>query len=150
MLIRKGASDNVMVFPESDYDNNAFGFSNGQYTFSHKAYGADSFRYSWNFGRNWTQWKSWEDTTFIDGGVFDTPDNFWPGQHILVQCKFTIASISINTDVERYPKIGATLRNPPVVSFMPIAATVSNVAYHNCSLVDRLMPGVTTRVSRPK
>jgi alpha-1,3-glucan synthase len=88
-LIRKAASNNVMVFPESDYDNNAFGFSNGQYTFSHTAYGADSFRYSWNFGRNWTQWKSWEDTTYIDAGVFDTPDLFWEGQHILVQCKFT-------------------------------------------------------------
>ncbi|KAN0123743.1 glycosyltransferase [Russula decolorans] len=85
LLIRKGASGNVMVFPESDYDNDAFGFSNGQYTFSHTAYGADSFRYSWNFGRNWTQWKSWEDTTYIDAGVFDTPDNFWQGQHILVQ-----------------------------------------------------------------
>jgi alpha-1,3-glucan synthase len=93
LLIRKGASDNVIVFPESDYNNSAFGFSNGQYTFSHSAYGADSFRYSWNFGRNWTQWKSWEDTTYIDAGVFDTPDNFWQGQHILVQCKFTIATI---------------------------------------------------------
>ncbi|KAI0006163.1 glycoside hydrolase family 13/glycosyltransferase family 5 protein [Russula compacta] len=85
LLIRKGASNNVMVFPESDYDNSAFGFSNGQYTFSHKAYGADSFRYSWNFGRNWTQWKSWEDTTYIDSSVFDDSANFWQGQHIMVQ-----------------------------------------------------------------
>lgn len=103
MLIRKGASDNVMVFPETDYNNSAFGFSNGQYTFSHSAYGADSFRYSWNFGRNWTQWKSWEDTTFIDASVFDTPDLFWQGQHIVVQCEFTIASI--HTVVERYLRL---------------------------------------------
>jgi alpha-1,3-glucan synthase len=82
-----------MVFPESDYDNSAFGFSNGQYTFSHKAYGADSFRYSWNFGRNWTQWKSWEDTTFIDANNFGGPENFWQGQHIQVQCKLTVASV---------------------------------------------------------
>ena len=47
-------------------------------------------------------------------------------------------------------KIGATLRNPPVVSFMPIAATVSNVGCHNYSLVGRLIPGVTTKVSRLK
>ncbi|KAI0302169.1 modular protein with glycoside hydrolase family 13 and glycosyltransferase family 5 domains [Russula brevipes] len=85
LLMRKGASNNVMVFPESDYDSSAFGFSNGQYTFSHKAYGADSFRYSWNFGRNWTDWKNWEDTTFINSSVFDSQDDFWPGQHILVQ-----------------------------------------------------------------
>jgi alpha-1,3-glucan synthase len=52
-----------MVFPESDHNNSAPGFANGQYTFSH---GADSFRYSTNFGRNWTQWNPWDDTTFID------------------------------------------------------------------------------------
>ncbi|KAI0306448.1 modular protein with glycoside hydrolase family 13 and glycosyltransferase family 5 domains [Multifurca ochricompacta] len=92
LLIRKGASDNVMVFPGSDYDGSSFGFSNGQYTFSHRAYGADSFRYSWNFGRNWTQWKSWEDTTFIDSSVFDQSDNFWQGQHIIVQYWSYLAS----------------------------------------------------------
>ncbi|KAH9981170.1 modular protein with glycoside hydrolase family 13 and glycosyltransferase family 5 domains [Lactifluus volemus] len=85
LLIRKGASNNPIVFPGSDYDNSAFGFSNGQYTFSHKAYGADMFRYSWNYGRNWTQWKNWEDTTFIDSKVFSGADNFWTGQHIMVQ-----------------------------------------------------------------
>ncbi len=77
-----------MVFPESDYDNSAFSFSNGQYSFSHKAFGADSFRYSPNFGRNWTQWKSWEDTTFIDASAFHNPDFFWQGEHIMVQCEF--------------------------------------------------------------
>jgi alpha-1,3-glucan synthase len=103
LLIRKGASNNVIVFPASDYDNSAFGFSNGQYTFSHKAYGADSFRYSWNFGQNWTQWKSWENTTFIDSNLFSRPDNFWPGQHIIVQCKFVIAFI--RTDTERCSRL---------------------------------------------
>ena len=87
-MIRKGASTNVIVFPQSDYNNSAFGFSNGQYTFSHQAYGADSIRYSWNFGYNWTEWVAWEDTTFINSSVFSGPDNFWEGQHIIVQCKF--------------------------------------------------------------
>ena len=82
-----------MVFPESDYNNSAFGFANGQYTFSHQAFGADSFRYSTNFGRNWTQWNPWEDTTFIDASAFDTPDIFWQGQHIMVQCEFRVAII---------------------------------------------------------
>ncbi|TFY55439.1 hypothetical protein EVG20_g9317, partial [Dentipellis fragilis] len=83
LLLRKGASDNVMVFPSSDYDNDAFGSSNGQYTFTHKAFGADMFRYTWNYGQNWTSWKNWEDTTYIDEDVF--AGNWWPGQHIMVQ-----------------------------------------------------------------
>jgi alpha-1,3-glucan synthase len=90
LFIRKGASCNVVVFPESDYDDNAFRFSNGQYTFLHKAHGADNIRYLWNFGRNRSQWKPWEETTFIDASVFDSSDNFWEGQHILMQCRFTI------------------------------------------------------------
>lgn len=75
-----------MVFPESDYDNAAFGFSNGQYTFTHSALGADMLRYSANFGQNWTAWRNWEDTTTIDESDFD--NNFWDGQHIMVQCKW--------------------------------------------------------------
>ncbi|THH17817.1 hypothetical protein EW146_g3074 [Bondarzewia mesenterica] len=85
LLLRKGASDNVMVFPDSDYDSSSFGFSNGQYTFTHKALGADKFRYSWNYAVNWTEWKSWEDTTTIDQSVFADASNFWTGQHIMVQ-----------------------------------------------------------------
>ncbi|PFH54317.1 glycosyltransferase family 5 protein [Amanita thiersii Skay4041] len=86
LLLRKGALDNVMVFPESDYDTSgAFTLSNGQYSFTHKAFGADKFRYSWNFGKNWTDWKDWEDTTLIDQNVFRGNDLFWYGVHIMVQ-----------------------------------------------------------------
>lgn len=88
-----------MVFPESDYDNDAFGYSNGQYTFTHNAFGADMFRYSANFGQNWTQWQNWEDTTTIDPKAFD--DNFWEGQHIMVQCT---SAVSFQTDqLSNYP-----------------------------------------------
>jgi alpha-1,3-glucan synthase len=90
VLIRKGEANNVMVFPENEYDtDSSFGFSNGQYTFAHKAYGADMFRYSWNFGQNWTQWANWEDTTIISKDVFANSANFWDGDHIMVQCQFT-------------------------------------------------------------
>ncbi|KII88464.1 glycosyltransferase family 5 protein [Plicaturopsis crispa FD-325 SS-3] len=85
LMVRKGSAQNVMVFPEADYDNDAFGYSNGQYTFTHKAFGADMFRYSWNFGQNWTTWKNWEDVTTIDSNVFDDSALFWTGQHIMVQ-----------------------------------------------------------------
>ncbi|EMD38388.1 bifunctional glycoside hydrolase family 13 glycosyltransferase family 5 protein [Gelatoporia subvermispora B] len=85
LLLRKGSSKNVMVFPESDYDSDAFGFSNGQYTFTHKALGADMLRYSWNYGQNWSDWRQWEPVTTMNASVFDSSDNFWQGQHVMVQ-----------------------------------------------------------------
>ncbi|CAA7271667.1 unnamed protein product [Cyclocybe aegerita] len=85
-LLRKGSSDNVMVFPENDYDKSeSFTLSNGKYVFNHKAYGADRFRYTWNFGRNWTEWSSWEDTTTIEPNLFKSSEAFWTGDHIIVQ-----------------------------------------------------------------
>jgi len=78
-----------MVFPANDYDNSgSFTNNNGQYQFTHKAYGADKLRYSWNFGKNWTDWTNWEDTTTIDEKLFDSPETFWAGDHITVQCKY--------------------------------------------------------------
>lgn len=135
-----------MVFPESDYNSSAFGFSNGQYTFSHGAFGADSFRYSVNFGYNWTEWKFWEDTTFIDASVFEGPEYFWQGQHIMVQCEYRLAIIRAYT--EQFPKIGVNLRNPPPPSFTLIAVTANHVAYRNFSPVDHSMLGALTRGSR--
>ncbi|KDQ60792.1 glycosyltransferase family 5 protein [Jaapia argillacea MUCL 33604] len=85
LLLRKGSSQNVMVFPDSDYDTSAFAKANGNYTFTHKAFGADMLRYSWNFGQNWTQWQNWEDVTTIEGSLFDNSENWWQGQHIMVQ-----------------------------------------------------------------
>lgn len=91
LLLRKGASNNVMVFPLEDYANDAFSFdsSQNQYTFNHSAIaiGAEMFRYSWNYGQNWTQWTTWEDSTSIDKSLFDNSDNWWEGEHIMVQCK---------------------------------------------------------------
>lgn len=75
-----------MIFPQSDYDNDAFGFSNGQYTFTHSAFGADMLRYSTNFGQNWTEWRNWEDTTTISASDFSGSGNWWQGQHVMVQC----------------------------------------------------------------
>ncbi|KAG8699976.1 Cell wall alpha-1,3-glucan synthase ags1, partial [Ceratobasidium sp. 394] len=86
LMVRKGSAKNVMVFPNADYDNEAFGYSGGSYTFTHKAIGADKFRYTWNYGKNWTDWAAYEDTTTIPGSVFEpTKDMFWDGQHLIVQ-----------------------------------------------------------------
>jgi alpha-1,3-glucan synthase len=87
-LLRKGAANNVMVFTENDYDtNSSFTLTGDSYTFTHRAYGADMFRYSWNFGQNWTDWANWEDVTTINKSVFQDTDLFWEGNHIQVQCK---------------------------------------------------------------
>ena len=97
-MIRKGSAKNVIVNPSNDYDADAFGWSDGKYTFTHHAFGADMFRYSWNFGRNWTSWQNWEDVTTIDSSVFDEKENeeiFWDGQHIMVQCKSILRSLTL-------------------------------------------------------
>ncbi|KAG6819041.1 hypothetical protein H0H93_016019, partial [Arthromyces matolae] len=87
LLIRKGLRDNVLVFPQNDYSQSG-SFqrqSENVYAFIHKAYGADRFRYSWNFGRNWTEWKSWENITIMEADLFTSPDTLWNGAHIMVQ-----------------------------------------------------------------
>ncbi|KIK57781.1 glycosyltransferase family 5 protein [Collybiopsis luxurians FD-317 M1] len=85
LLLRKGTSGNVMVFPENDYNSSALTQSDGKYLFTHSAYGADKFRYSWNYGQNWTNWTNWEDTSTIDTSAFDGTNQFWEGSHIMVQ-----------------------------------------------------------------
>ncbi|KAH7908597.1 glycoside hydrolase family 13/glycosyltransferase family 5 protein [Hygrophoropsis aurantiaca] len=94
LLLRKGAADNVMVFPESDYDNSAFKYSDGQYTFTHKAYGADMLRYSGNYGKTWTNWTNWENVTVVSSNVVNNTDIFWQGQHIMVQYWSQVAASS--------------------------------------------------------
>jgi alpha-1,3-glucan synthase len=95
LMVRKGSAKNVMVFQSADYDNDAFGYSDGSYTFTHKALGADKFRYTWNYGKNWTDWAPYEDVTTIPGSLFvPTPDMFWEGQHLIVQYWSEVASSS--------------------------------------------------------
>jgi len=89
LLLRKGQANNIMVFPDSDYDNAAFGYSNGQYTFTHHAYGADMYRYSGNYGQSWSNWSSWENVTTIPADVLTNIDNWWQGQHIMMQCEYS-------------------------------------------------------------
>ncbi|KAH7926306.1 glycoside hydrolase family 13/glycosyltransferase family 5 protein [Leucogyrophana mollusca] len=85
LLLRKGAANNVMVFPESDYDNSAFKYSGGQYTFTHQAFGADMLRYSGNYGQSWSNWTNWENVTTVPSDIVSNSDIFWEGQHIMMQ-----------------------------------------------------------------
>lgn len=71
-----------MVFPNNDYNNSALAFSNGEYTFTHSAYGADMFHYSLDFGQTWTNWTNWEDTTKVNTSFFADATMFWDGMPI--------------------------------------------------------------------
>lgn len=100
LLLRKGAADNIMVFPDSDYDSSAFQHSNNQYTFTHKAYGADMLRYSGDFGQSWSNWTNWENVTTIPSDVVSNTDTWWTGQHIMVQCMLHVISLlGLGTDL---------------------------------------------------
>ena len=76
-----------MVFPDSDYDGSALSVSGGTYTFTHQAFGADKFRYSANFGQNWTDWQPFEATSTLQASLFQDKANFWKGDHVMVQCE---------------------------------------------------------------
>lgn len=76
-----------MVFPDSDYDASAFTQSGDNFIFKNNAFGADMFRYTGDFGHNWTKWQNWEDQTTIPKSTFEDSSVFWGGQHIMVQCK---------------------------------------------------------------
>ncbi|KIY70932.1 glycosyltransferase family 5 protein [Cylindrobasidium torrendii FP15055 ss-10] len=86
LLLRKGKADNVMVWPYNDYDaSDSFKKDGDNYKFTHHALGATKFRYSGNFGQNWTVWQDWEDETTIKSSQLTGSDYFWDGEHIMVQ-----------------------------------------------------------------
>jgi alpha-1,3-glucan synthase len=91
LLVRKGSPKNAMVNSAVTHDTGVFAEKDGKYVFTHHAFGAEKFRYSWNFGRNWTKWTDWEDETTIEKNQFKGKDYFWDGQHIMVQCKLCLA-----------------------------------------------------------
>ena len=104
-----------MVFPDSDYDNSAFSVSGNSYTFTHKAWGADMIRYSANFGRNWTQWQPFEEKTTLNATLFQDKDNFWEGEHVMVQCKHcrsrqSVREINAHRRLQQYHDVGQRCR----------------------------------------
>jgi hypothetical protein len=65
-----------MVFPDSDYASSSLVEQGKNIVFTHTAFGADRFRYSWNFCQNWPIWQNWEDTTSVPKSLFqDLPPN---------------------------------------------------------------------------
>ena len=85
-LLRKGLKSNPIVFPDSDYASGSLAEDGDNLVFTHTAFGADMLRYSLDFGRNWTSWKNWEDTTTVPKSSFKNEQYFWEGQHLMFQC----------------------------------------------------------------
>ena len=76
-----------MVFPTSDYDSSALSDGGDSLVFTHSALGADKLRYSVDFGKSWSQWTDWEDTTSIPKSLFQNKTYFWKGDHVIMNCE---------------------------------------------------------------
>lgn len=91
-LLRVGRSDNPMVFPHTaNYSSNMlFMDEDNKYHITHKAAGADMFRYSLNFGTTYSGWEDYGDgkspnTTLAPRVWSGTKLQDWNGEHVIVQ-----------------------------------------------------------------
>lgn len=85
-----------MVFPTNDYANDAFTMTDGKYVFTHKAFGAERFRYSSDYALSWSDWQDIEDSTTIEPSFFKhEKSSLWEGAHIIVQCKSRFYSVRL-------------------------------------------------------
>ena len=90
-LLRVGQRDNPIVFSNANYSTNML-FSDpekGLYV-SHKAAGAEMFRYSLNFGTTYSDWLSYPDgdppnSTLAPRNWSGTNLQEWKGEHVIVQ-----------------------------------------------------------------
>lgn len=90
-LLRIGQSDNIMVFPSANYTSDVLfkGEDNSLYV-SHKAAGADMFRYSLDFGTTYSSWKEYPDGTNATSTLAPklwsgTKLQEWAGEHVILQ-----------------------------------------------------------------
>ncbi|KAL9074388.1 MAG: hypothetical protein Q9157_004415 [Trypethelium eluteriae] len=96
-MFRIGQSDNPMVFPTSANYSSTLLFQGGNTKrdstigsgsyIAHKAAGANSFRYSTNWGSSWSDWMPYTggNTTVQDQTWSGTKAQEWSGQHVRVQ-----------------------------------------------------------------
>ena len=113
-----------MVFPGSDYDRTALMESGDNVVFDHSVFGAEKLRYSVDFGKSWTQWRDWEDTTTIPGSGFRDKKFFWKGNHVVMNCRlFLLSSHRVYADRVYRFQIGLWPRALPPPSYMPTSNT---------------------------
>ena len=89
LLLRVGQPDNPIVFPRlANYTRGMLSKgAEGKYIISHKAAGADKFRYSTNWGSTYSDWQPYTggNTTITPLDWSGTKLQEWSGEHIQVQ-----------------------------------------------------------------
>ncbi len=88
-MFRIGQMDNPMVFLRAaNYSSTLLNqYNNGSLYISHKASGADKFRYSTNWGSSWTNWERYNggNMTIKPQDWSGTKAQRWTGHHVMVQ-----------------------------------------------------------------
>lgn len=91
-LFRVGKYNNPVVFPlKANYTSDLLKKNrNGDLVISHKASGADKFRYSMNWGRTYSPWHLYTGgETLVNESFIENPsEKTWDGNHVIVEyCK---------------------------------------------------------------
>jgi alpha-1,3-glucan synthase len=88
LMIRMGLADNPMVFPRSaNYSTGVFSKNEaGDLVVSHKAPGADKWRYSTNWASSWSDWLDYNggNTTVKKLPWSGTKRQEWKGEHVIL------------------------------------------------------------------
>ncbi|KAG8533939.1 uncharacterized protein KY384_001680 [Bacidia gigantensis] len=97
-LLRVGQPDNPLVFPKSaNYSADLLNGDDKKLYISHKAPGADQFRYSLNFGTTYSDWEPYNEggnTTLAPKVWSGTKAQDWGGEHVIVQYWSQLAASS--------------------------------------------------------
>jgi alpha-1,3-glucan synthase len=89
-LLRVGKPDNPIVFPTTgNYSQSLLSSDDtGSLWITHRAPGADKYRYSLSFGSTWSDWTAYQPgkATLNASQYWDgTPQQAWEGHHVIVQ-----------------------------------------------------------------
>lgn len=87
-LLRVGASDNPIAYPlTANYSSSLLTQSGDDLFVNHKAAGANSWRYSTNWGSSWSAWTSYtgEKQKISKLPWSGTHSQAWSGEHVIVQ-----------------------------------------------------------------
>jgi alpha-1,3-glucan synthase len=88
-MFRIGNADNPVVFPRTaNYSSEVLTKdAAGSLIISHKASGADKWRYSTNWGSSWSPWTDYtgENSTIVKQPWSGTKRQKWSGEHVILQ-----------------------------------------------------------------
>jgi alpha-1,3-glucan synthase len=98
LIFRIGQQDNPVIFPRNASHTTGLlnKNSDGSLAISHKAAGAEQFRYSLNWGSSYSAWQPYKggSTTLAAQPWSGTKRQEWKGQHVIVQYHSRIAGSS--------------------------------------------------------